>query len=593
MALAAGQDDDGFDPLDAMVGHRVNNVRLIKVLALGTFGAVYLAERNGDRARYAVKCLFKAGLRPEHLAVQHAEIAMHDRVGHHANVVTLESTLETDAHLFLVFEYAARGDLFDLIKLEPTGVYDKQFAWKLFQEIARGVQWCHSRGVFHRDLKPENVLLADDWTAKVADFGLATTAPRPRDFGCGSPPYMAPEVVDRASESYDAAAADVWSLGIIAFNMLFGVNPWERAGRLDRHFRAYAAAPDTCLVERFEMAPSVAALFRAILEPDPARRIGLAELLARAAELDVTELYPAPRRYSSSPAVSIKAHANPLRSRPLVPGSSAALAAAAAAAPPANRRTPTPTALAVPGTAGHSPYGALDGTTASSVPVVVHAGGFAMSGGLGMRAGSIGSGAHAASPAKSHTSAGGSPRSVVVGSWADDAESMDFSAPVVFKDASPPNTVVTSSPGPTSAISTARAMPGRRPPQVHDSPPLVAKTGRGGDDRAESPDIFAFEMGQSAVHDDAAVAPAKTLAGGWGGRVTPSDGVARVIAGLGASRLSATPPGLPPALSPSPRRSGSVSDGSSGMSAPSSHSAGKTGSAGAAVRVPAVVVSTQ
>jgi len=403
---------DAEDPIDAMIGHRVHDVMLVRVLALGTYGAVYLAERNGTRERFAVKCLFKTGLKPEHMALQHAEIAMHEHLRSHPNLVALVDTLETADHLFLVFEYAARGDLYDFIKREADGIYDKSLAQRLLLQIAAGLQFCHGRGVYHRDIKPENVLLTDDWVAKLGDFGLATHATAPTEYGCGSPPYMAPEVIDRTTPTYDAAAADVWSLGIVFFNMLFGVNPWEKAVDTDRRYRRYVAAPTTYLASRFQMTPAVHTLFQQVLHPDPARRLTLPAFRDAVAALDVAELYPLSMHYGVSPAVSMQTH--PLRMRPLVHG--------------ANH---------------HGGHTATNGRLGVAVTV---AAGFGGAHGGGGSAGSNGTRATAdhgwhqdhaaASIPKSRASSGTSnAASIVVGSWADDLDlPMDFTAPVVFED---------------------------------------------------------------------------------------------------------------------------------------------------------------
>jgi len=404
--------NDAEDPIDAMIGHRVHDVMLVRVLALGTYGAVYLAERNGTRERFAVKCLFKTGLKPEHLALQHAEIAMHEHLRSHPNLVALVDTLETADHLFLVFEYAARGDLYDFIKREADGIYDKSLAQRLLLQIAAGLQFCHGRGVYHRDIKPENVLLTDDWVAKLGDFGLATHTAAPTEYGCGSPPYMAPEVIDRTTPTYDAAAADVWSLGIVFFNMLFGVNPWEKAVDTDRRYRSYVAAPTAYLASRFQMTPAVHTLFQLVLHPEPARRLALPAFRDAVAALDVAELYPLSMHYGVSPAVSMQTH--PLRMRPLVHG--------------ANHH------------AGHT---AANGRLGVAVTVGAGFGGVHGGGGSAGSNGTRATADHgwhqdhaAASIPKSRASSGTSnAASIVVGSWADDLDlPMDFTAPVVFED---------------------------------------------------------------------------------------------------------------------------------------------------------------
>jgi serine/threonine protein kinase len=435
--------------LEAMVGHRVGRLLLINVLALGTYGAVYLAERDGDRALFAVKCLFKTGLQPEHLALQHAEIVLHRQLPPHPHVVPLADAVETDAHLFLVFPYADRGDLFTLIKREPGGIYDKSFARTLWAQLVSAVRHCHAHGVYHRDIKPENVLLAmhkHEWTVQLADFGLATSTPRPTEVGCGSLPYMAPEVVARApGTTYDAAAADVWSLGIVWFNMLFGVNPWEQAHpTADRHYMRYVANRAAFLGSRDALTPALLALLLAVLEPDPALRLDVVALEDRVAALTDADLSP-PRRRATSTAASVSPPL-PLPSPSLSPLSAVSIKSHALHPRLAGRDHEVPRAAAAPG--GPVSLGLLN---------------------------------------------------VVVGSWADEDldASMDFAAAGVFRDSGsgsgdeqvPSTSAEHDGVGPMRTTTRAAAAAGK----------ITARTstGRGdeeGADGEDEDDIFTFEQ---------------------------------------------------------------------------------------------------
>ncbi|GLE10938.1 hypothetical protein PINS_up023210 [Pythium insidiosum] len=93
----------------------------------------------------------------------------------------------------------------------------------------------HSNGFAHRDLSLENVLVTDDNTCKVCDFGLAAVADQPSNETVGKMFYMAPEVL--SGSSYDPKKADVWSLGVMLFIMLFGAPPVESAAPTDARFK--------------------------------------------------------------------------------------------------------------------------------------------------------------------------------------------------------------------------------------------------------------------------------------------------------------------------------------------------------------------
>merc|ERR1719408_920253 len=127
------------------------------------------------------------------------------------------------------------GELFD--RIAESGKLDDSTARQYLVQAAAAIAHCHAQNVFHRDLKPENILLDANNTVKVADFGLAALAHRVREDAsflqhtkCGSLMYAAPEVLLSSAESgYDAAKADVWSLGIILYSMLSGALPFRVA----------------------------------------------------------------------------------------------------------------------------------------------------------------------------------------------------------------------------------------------------------------------------------------------------------------------------------------------------------------------------
>lgn len=188
------------------------------------------------------------------------EIHTMSKVGGHVNVLQLMKVLElvqdSKSTLFLVLELANSGELFDRIRVDEG--CDEQTACAYFRQVLSGVAYCHARGVCHRDLKPENLLLADQDSGvsvvKIADFGLSALTSGISSDGCssgkvyadrdpgnplsrsmkrlvsvvGSPHYVAPEVLQEASQGYDGAKADVWSLGIILYAMLAGNLPFGK-----------------------------------------------------------------------------------------------------------------------------------------------------------------------------------------------------------------------------------------------------------------------------------------------------------------------------------------------------------------------------
>ncbi|XP_038065828.1 serine/threonine-protein kinase Chk1-like isoform X2 [Patiria miniata] len=139
---------------------------------------------------------------------------------------------------YLFLEYMSGGELFD--RIEPDiGMPGKQ-AHRYFVQLMAGVEYLHKKGVTHRDLKPENLLLDDNDNLKISDFGLATVfrhqgKERLMAKCCGTPPYVAPEVMKK--EEFPAEPADVWSCGIILVAMLGGELPWDEPTYECKEFR--------------------------------------------------------------------------------------------------------------------------------------------------------------------------------------------------------------------------------------------------------------------------------------------------------------------------------------------------------------------
>jgi len=230
----------------AKVGEVIGGRLILKsVLGTGTYGAVYLALDNRTGEESAVKVLWKGGLDEEQLALQFMEVDINKRLSGpkgttHPNIIAMRNYYEDDECVYLELELHKGMDLYDAI--QKLGGLDDALAKYVFDQILSAVSYCHSRGVYHRDLKPENILVTDDWQCKLCDFGLASTDPYTTEIGCGSAPYMSPEARGGYLEKvtgYRCEESDIWSLGVVLLNILFGCNPWQVADSSDDAFRCY------------------------------------------------------------------------------------------------------------------------------------------------------------------------------------------------------------------------------------------------------------------------------------------------------------------------------------------------------------------
>ncbi|KAJ3590579.1 hypothetical protein NHX12_008529 [Muraenolepis orangiensis] len=151
----------------------------------------------------------------------------------HENIVGLYDVQETPNAVFLVMEYCNGGDLADY--LQAKGTLKEDTLRTFLQQIAAAMRILHSKGIIHRDIKPQNILLSyvgrrkssiNSIRIKIADFGFARYLQSNMMAAtlCGSPMYMAPEVI--MSQNYDARA-DLWSIGTVIYQCLVGKPPFQ------------------------------------------------------------------------------------------------------------------------------------------------------------------------------------------------------------------------------------------------------------------------------------------------------------------------------------------------------------------------------
>ncbi|KAL9328912.1 hypothetical protein ACSQ67_003915 [Phaseolus vulgaris] len=198
----------------------------------------------------------------------------------HPNVVHIYEVISTETQLCLIMELATDGKLFDKIKNTTTGRLTEPEARKYFQQLIYAVAFCHNNGITHRNLKSENLLLGADGMLKVSYLGLSALSQEVGNHGmychgrpCGAPNYRAPEV--ESVNGYDYARADLWACGVILFAMLTGDLPFNNENIGIIYLKA-CAADFSC--PSF-LSPTLKRLIRRILDPNPAARITIVEML--------------------------------------------------------------------------------------------------------------------------------------------------------------------------------------------------------------------------------------------------------------------------------------------------------------------------
>jgi len=202
---------------------------LLQKLGKGHFAEVYLCVEKKSGQRYAVKIFTKhAGMedRSKTEGLQQ-EIGVLMGVSH-PNVLCLKDTFNERDRVYLVLELASEGELFNFIVMKQKLSEDE--SRKLFIQLFQGMKYLHERNIVHRDIKPENILLTDkNLHVKLADFGLAKIIGE-ESFTttlCGTPSYVAPEILADTKHRKYTKAVDVWSLGVVLYICLCGFPPFS------------------------------------------------------------------------------------------------------------------------------------------------------------------------------------------------------------------------------------------------------------------------------------------------------------------------------------------------------------------------------
>ena len=259
-------------PVDPLVGVRVGEYHVRRVLGRGGMGVVYEAEDTALGIPVALKSISAAFARDATFVRRfRTEARAMARVAS-PHIVRVMALRETEHGLFIVMEYVDGGDLHARM---TGGPQPWSAVWPLLRQMLLGLEAAHAVGVVHRDIKPRNVLLTADSTVKLTDFGLARLQADGEatvtQAVAGTLAYMSPEQI-RALPSLDGRS-DLFSLALTAYEALAGRLPFDRSTGEFTVMRAIVDEPFPPPTEfKADVPPAVAAALMRALEKDPDRR---------------------------------------------------------------------------------------------------------------------------------------------------------------------------------------------------------------------------------------------------------------------------------------------------------------------------------
>jgi CRP-like cAMP-binding protein/tRNA A-37 threonylcarbamoyl transferase component Bud32 len=243
---------------------------IMQTLGFGAYGRVQLVKSKQNGKIYAMKILMKRHILDKK-QVQHTkdEKRVIEKLNH-PFVVNMVAAFQDDFNLYLVLEFVNGGELYSL--LQNQGKLSEPWARLYIGELALAFYYFSQLHIVYRDLKPENLLIDAGGHMKITDFGLAKEVTSRTYTMCGTPDYLAPEIIKNSGHG---RGVDYWALGVVCFEMLTGLPPFYQAdGRSEQTLQRI-------LKEKPKFPASfpreARSFVMALLERDSSKRLGCLE----------------------------------------------------------------------------------------------------------------------------------------------------------------------------------------------------------------------------------------------------------------------------------------------------------------------------
>lgn len=272
---------------------------VVKDLGKGAYGTVLLVNHRNTDTLFALKELEIAKIQKfDKTTAVFRERDIMDEISDHDNMIKLECTFNDDQNLYFLCDYVEKGALSSIIKKIKLPLDTARF---FIAEVVVALEYLHNKNIIHRDLKPDNILLDSKYHVKICDFGEAKELEEPIDkskllsdieaeknreddgqeqtnkgaaayYGTfvGTPYYVPPEML---SVSFSGPFTDLWSLGVIIYELVVGKRPWKKTSEFMLMNEIQA-----CEIEYPDTMPADAKdLIQKLLTVNPLKRIGYGE----------------------------------------------------------------------------------------------------------------------------------------------------------------------------------------------------------------------------------------------------------------------------------------------------------------------------
>ena len=196
-----------------------------RVLGQGAYAVVRLATNLKENKKFAIKSYSKEKLQETQKRKNLRREIQIMRMIQHQGIVKIVEAFKSSKQVHIVLEYFKGMALAHFLKMRTGKRIPEDDAKVVFGQIVQAVSYLHEEGIAHRDIKLDNILVNPEMQVKIIDFGFSSFNELASKSFCGTPNYMAPEIIMR--KEYVPAKVDVWALGVVLFVMLSGTFPFK------------------------------------------------------------------------------------------------------------------------------------------------------------------------------------------------------------------------------------------------------------------------------------------------------------------------------------------------------------------------------